>query len=124
MGADDLLGPGQNLVERHRGGIENDGVGGGLKRRFGAVAVAVVAFPEFGEDGGFGCAMLFGGLRIGCLTGGALPFGRQRADGSYLAVAAVAADLGCGVEKDFDLGVGEYGGADVAALHDHPTLLA
>ena len=43
MGADDLFGLGQDLVEGHGGGVEDDGVGGGPEGGFGAVAVAVVA---------------------------------------------------------------------------------
>src|ERR1700722_15381122 len=44
--------------------------------------------------------------------------------GGSLPVAAVTTDLGCGVEKDLDLGVRKHDGADVAALHDYATELA
>ena len=39
MGADDLFGASQDLVERHGGGVEDDSVGSGLERGFGTVAV-------------------------------------------------------------------------------------
>ena len=41
-----------------------------------------------------------------------------------LTVAAVAADLGSRVEKDFYFGVGKDGGADIAAFHDDASGLA
>ena len=68
MGANDLFGAGEDLVEGHGGGVEDDGVGGGLEGRFGAVAVAVVALFQFADDGLFGEALLLGGDGIGDLT--------------------------------------------------------
>jgi hypothetical protein len=132
VGADDLFGAGQHLVERHGGGVEDDGVWGGLERGFGAVAVAVVALFQFADDGLFGEKLLLGcervgGLAVGVLKGGVLAgigiAGRDRS-GSCLTVAAVAADLGGSVEKDFNFRVGEDGGADVAAFHDDASGLA
>ncbi len=71
MGADDLFGAGENLIERHGGGVEDDGVCGGLEGGFGAMAVAVVALFQFADDGLFGQALLLGGEGIGGLTSGA-----------------------------------------------------
>src|SRR5882757_2871034 len=129
MGADDLFGPSQDLVKRHDGGVEDDSVGGGLKRGFGAVAVAVVALFQFPDDGLFGETLLLGGERIGGLAVWVLTawvlavIGIAGCDrfGSGLTVAAVASDFGGSVEKDFHFGVGEDGGADVAAFHDNAT---
>ena len=67
VGMDDLFRLGENFFETHGGRVQNDRVGGGLKRRFGAVAVAVVALLKFAEDGFLGGALLFR-----CLWGGAL----------------------------------------------------
>ena len=125
MGADDLFGAGEDLVEGHGGGVEDDGVGSGLERGFGAVAVAVVAVFQFSDDGFFGEALLvgsegIGGLAVGILVGLGVA-GERFGDG--LTIASVAADLGGGVEKDFDFGVGEDGGADVAAFHDDAAVL-
>jgi hypothetical protein len=41
---DNLLGAGENLVQRHGSGVEDDGIGGWLEWGFGTVAVAVIAF--------------------------------------------------------------------------------
>jgi hypothetical protein len=46
------------------------------------------------------------------------PGGERHRGGSGLEEAAVATDFGGGVQEDLDLGVGEDGGSDVAALHD------
>jgi hypothetical protein len=70
MGADDLFGAGENLFEGHGGGVEDDGVGGGLERGFGAVAVAIVALFEVAEDGLLCHALLLGSEGIGCLVDG------------------------------------------------------
>jgi hypothetical protein len=51
VGADDLFGAGENLIERHGGGVEDDCVLSGLEGGFGAVAVAVVALFQFADDG-------------------------------------------------------------------------
>src|ERR1700761_6034444 len=102
VAADDLFGFGEDFIEGHRGGIEDDGVFGGAQGGFGAVAVAVVALFELAEDGFFGLPLLLGG-------GGGVAVRRlivgQR-HGGDLAEAAVAADFGGGVEEDLDLGVG------------------
>jgi len=68
VGADDLFGAGQNLIERHGCGVEDDGVRGRLEGGFGAVAVAVVALFQFTDDGLFGETLLLGGKWIGSLT--------------------------------------------------------
>ena len=60
-----------------------------------------------------------GGLTVGVLTG--VGGARGIRFGSGLAVAAIAADLGGCIEKDFDFGVGKDGRANVAALHDDST---
>ena len=51
MGADDLLGAGENLIERHGGGVEDDCVWGGLEGGFGAMAVAVVGLFQLADNG-------------------------------------------------------------------------
>src|SRR6267154_1517021 len=104
MGAYDLFGAGQDLIERHGGGVEDDSVCGGLERGFGAVAIAVVALFQFTDDGLFGQTLLLGGEGIGGLAVGILGAvgvvgGVRFGDG--LTVAAVASDFGGGVEKDF-----------------------
>jgi hypothetical protein len=68
VGTDDLFGASEDLVEGHGSGVEDDGVGGGLKGRFGAVAVAVVALFELADNGLFGETLLFGGERVGSLA--------------------------------------------------------
>ena len=68
MGADDLFGAGENLIQGHGSGVEDDGVGSGLEGGFGAVAVAVVALFQFADDGLLGETLLLGGEGIGRLT--------------------------------------------------------
>src|SRR5258707_14653780 len=97
MGTDDLFGASQDLVERHGGGVEDDSVGGGLKRGFGAVAVAVVALFQLTDDGLFGETLLLGGEWIGGLAIGVMArVGIAGCDrfGGGLTVAAVASDFG------------------------------
>ena len=60
MRANDLFGFGQDLVQGHGGGIKDDGVGCWPERGLGAVAVALVAFLQVAEDGGFGGFLLLG----------------------------------------------------------------
>ena len=124
MSANDFFGAGENLFERHSGGVEDDGVCCGLEWGLGAVAVAVISLFQLADDSLFGETLLFGGLGIRGLAGGIVSIVRV-GDGdrfrSGLAVAAVATDLGCSVQEDFDFGVGKDGGADVAAFHDDAT---
>ena len=87
--AHNLLAAGQDLVERHGGGIENDRVGRGFERRLGAIAVACVAHLHLLDQGRFGDAH---GLVLA---------------GGDLAEAAIAAHLGGGIEEDLDVGVGK-----------------
>jgi hypothetical protein len=116
VGADDLLGSGKDFVECHRGGVEDNGVGRGLEGGFGPVAVAVVAFFEFTDNGFFGETLLLGGERIGHLAGRLS--GVSDGLGRGLTEPAIAANLGGSIKKDFDFGVREDSGADVAAFHD------
>jgi len=82
------------------------------------MTVAVVALFEVAEDSFFRRAPLFGSFKNRPLAARVLRVGRRR-DRRSLAIASVTADLGCGVKKDLHLGIGEDGGTDVAAFHDH-----
>src|SRR5579871_1440053 len=117
VGQNNLLGTGKNLLKCHRSRVEDDRVGGGLERRFGAIAIAIVALLHLLDDGLFQGLLLLRRLRIRTLTVGILlrSEGRIRGD---LTVTPIPAHLRCGIEKDLDLGVREDGGANIASLHN------
>src|SRR5579875_1935897 len=50
----DVFGARQDLIEGHRGGVENHRVRCGAERRLGAIAVAFVALAQLAEHGLFG----------------------------------------------------------------------
>jgi hypothetical protein len=110
MVADDLFGASEDFVEGEGGGIEEDGVGGRAKGGFGSVAVAGIAVAEFLED-------VLLGERLGGI-GWESVVERWCGGGPVLVETTAAANFGGGVEEDFDFGVGEDGGTDVAAFHD------
>jgi len=109
VGANDVFGQGEDLLEGEGGGVDEGSVGGGAERGVGAIAVASVAILELAEDGLLG-------LKVGGSDG-------DGGDGVLLK-AAVSADFRSGVKEDFDFRVGEDFGADVAAFHDDTAGLA
>src|SRR5580704_7822290 len=116
MGAHDLFGASKDLVQGQGGRVEDDGVGGWLQGRFDAIAVACVPLLHLTEDSFLFRPLLICNLRVG--SGQFRPTGilvEHLKRGSYLTVAAVAANLRSSIEKNFDLRVGEYGSTYVTA---------
>ena len=68
MGVHDLFGTSKNLVQRQGRRVEDDGVGGWLQGRFGAIAVACVPLLHLAEDGFLFCPLLIGNLWVGSWT--------------------------------------------------------
>ena len=50
--ADEVFDAGEDLVEGEDGGVDDDGVRGGVERGVGAIAVTLVALAEFLKDSG------------------------------------------------------------------------
>ena len=87
-------------MEVHISVVQDEGVWSLGKGRDLPVGVYVVPFAEVGKD---------------LVKGGIVPFGE------HLVQAALGADLLVGSHKDLELRVGEDGGADVPAVHNHPA---
>jgi hypothetical protein len=68
VGSDDLFCAGEDLVEGHGGGVEDDGVGGGLEWGLGTVAVSIITFSEVADDGFLGLALALVGEGVGHLA--------------------------------------------------------
>jgi hypothetical protein len=129
--ADEVFDVGEDLVEGEAGGIDDDGVGRGTKRGVGTIAIALVALADLLKDDRMvgvgrgqgaipGAGILLVGAGVLFVTG--VVGGRLRA--GVLLVAALAARFRGGIEKNFDIGVGEDDGADVAAFHNYTAAAA
>ena len=62
-GTDEVFDAGEDLVEGEGGGVDDDGVGGGVERGVGSIAVALVALAELLKNSGVvgsGCGAVSG----------------------------------------------------------------
>ena len=125
-GTDEVFDASEDLVEGEAGGVDDDGVGSGLQRRVGAIAVALIALTEFLKNGSMAGAGLGSEGIVVARAGILLVAGVRQAvlHAGVLFVTALAARFGRSIEKNFNVGVGKDDGADIAAFHHNAAWAA